>query len=78
MGDHTIYKRLEGETTQWEDVQRKYGNLPSKEPVAKPDPFSPADDEKLQYDRLDGADNPESLEDMEDDFEEDSFLETYR
>ena len=78
MGDHTIYKRLEGETTQWEDVQRKYGNLPPKDPVAKPDPFSPADDEKWQYDRLDGADNPESLEDMEDDFEEDSFLETYR
>ncbi len=78
MGDHTVYKRLEGETTQWEDLQRKFGNLPEKEVVKKADAFSPADDEKLQYDRLDRARDPESLEDLEDEFEEDSFLETYR
>lgn len=78
MGDHTIYKRPEGETTQWEDLQRKFGNLAPKEPVKKADPFTPAGDEQMQYDRLDQADKPEALEDMEDDFEDDSFLETYR
>lgn len=78
MGDHTVYTRPEGETTQWEDLQRKFGNLPQKDLVWKPTPFSPTSDEKLQYERLDHAEDPESLEDMQDDFAEDSFLETYR
>lgn len=27
---HTVYKRGEGESTQWEDIQRKLGNIPEK------------------------------------------------
>ena len=27
---HTTYTGPEGETTQWEDIQRKLGNLPAK------------------------------------------------
>lgn len=73
-----MYTRPEGETTQWEDLQRKFGNLPEKDAVWKPAAFSPRSVEKLQYERLDHAKDPESLEDMQDEFEEDSFLETYR
>eukprot|EP00891_Asterochloris_glomerata_P001654 jgi/Astpho2/1654/e_gw1.00032.114.1_t len=39
--DHTVYKGPEGRTTQWEDIQRKMGNLPPKEPPSKPDPWTP-------------------------------------
>lgn len=42
---HTIYKGPPGETTQWEDIQRKMGNLPPKEPVFKPEKFTPEQDE---------------------------------
>lgn len=27
---HTIYKGPEGESTQWDDIQRKLGNAPPK------------------------------------------------
>ena len=27
---HTVYKGPEGETTQWDDIQAKHGNLPAK------------------------------------------------
>ena len=30
MDYHTVYKGPEGETTQWDDIQRKLGNLPAK------------------------------------------------
>lgn len=26
--DHTVFRAPEGETTEWEDLQRKFGNLP--------------------------------------------------
>lgn len=42
---HTIYKGPAGETTQWEDIQRKMGNLPPKEPVFKPDKYAPEQEE---------------------------------
>ena len=27
---HTVYKANEGETTEWDEIQRKLGNLPPK------------------------------------------------
>lgn len=27
---HTVYKGPDGDTTQWDDIQRKLGNLPAK------------------------------------------------
>jgi hypothetical protein len=33
---HSVYKGPEGETTQWDDIQRKLGNLPEKVPRPPP------------------------------------------
>ncbi|EPS66856.1 hypothetical protein M569_07919 [Genlisea aurea] len=77
---HFVYKDLEGASTQWDDIQRKLGNLPPKPPPFKPAPFSPAEDEdanpkdKLWIDRK----NDVELEDLEDDLDDDRFLEDYR
>lgn len=42
---HFIYKDVEGSSTEWDDIQRKLGNLPPKPPAFKPDPFSPAEED---------------------------------
>ncbi|KAI3474981.1 hypothetical protein Pfo_030292 [Paulownia fortunei] len=42
---HFVYKDVEGASTQWDDIQRKLGNLPPKPPPFKPAPFAPAEDE---------------------------------
>ncbi|KAL1564284.1 phosducin-like protein 3 [Salvia divinorum] len=73
---HFVYKDLEGTSTQWDDIQRKLGNLPEKPPVFKPPSFTPAEDEDSKpKDRtwIDGK-TEEELEDLEDD----RFLEEYR
>ena len=75
--DHTVYKGPEGRTTQWEDIQRKMGNLPPKEPPSKPDPWTPDKGDARDADWLDSRDEKE-LEDLEDEFEDDRFLEQYR
>lgn len=78
MDYHTVYDRPEGETTQWEDLQRKIGNLPPKEPVQKPEAFIPAQDKSKDRQLLDNDDDIEALENAEDDFGDDPFLEAYR
>ena len=78
MDYHTVYKRPEGETTQWEDLQRKFGNLPPKEPVQKPEAFVPAQDKSKDRQLLDNDDDVDALENAEDDFADDPFLEAYR
>ena len=78
MEYHTVYKRPEGETTQWEDLQRKFGNLPPKEPVQKPEAFMPAQDKSKDRQLLDNDDDIDALENAEDDFADDPFLEAYR
>ncbi|XP_074290551.1 uncharacterized protein LOC141617265 [Silene latifolia] len=77
---HFVYKDLEGTSTQWDDIQRKLGNLPEKPPAFKPPDFTPADDEdSLPKDKswIDSKTHDE-LEDLEDDFDDDRFLEDYR
>jgi hypothetical protein len=41
---HTVYKGNEGETTEWDDIQRKQGNFPDKvrifSPSKSPQPHS--------------------------------------
>lgn len=83
MGDyHFVYKDLDGASTQWDDLQRKHGNLPPKPPVFKPPAFAPAEDEsslpkdKSWIDRK----TEDELEDLDDDdaFDDDRFLEEYR
>lgn len=74
---HTVYKGPEGETTQWEDIQRRLGNLPAKPPAWKPDAWKPEDGEPTGEDKIKGK-NAEELSDLEDEFADDRFLEEYR
>ena len=76
---HTAYQRGEGESTQWEDIQRKLGNFKPVEKPWKPDKFQP----KQETDRggqgwLAQQEDPAELREAEDDFADDAFLEQYR
>ncbi|KAL0344108.1 UNVERIFIED_CONTAM: Phosducin-like protein 3 [Sesamum angustifolium] len=77
---HFVYKDVEGASTQWDDIQRKLGNLPEKPPAFKPAPFTPAeDDESKPKDKAwINEKTEEELEDLEDDLDDDRFLEDYR
>lgn len=74
---HTIYKGPEGETTQWEDIQRRLGNLPPKAPVWKPEKYTPEAEEVKDKAWVDDRDG-EELSDLEDEFTDDRFMEEYR
>lgn len=77
---HFVYKDVEGASTQWDDIQRKLGNLPPKPPAFKPPSFTPAPDEdSVPKDKAWIDDKTEQeLEDLEDDLDDDRFLEEYR
>ncbi|XP_028778116.1 phosducin-like protein 3 [Neltuma alba] len=77
---HFVYKDVEGASTQWDDIQRKLGNLPPKPPAFKPPPFTPAPDEdSVPKDKAWIDDKTEQeLEELEDDLDDDRFLEEYR
>ncbi|KAJ6302182.1 hypothetical protein OIU77_016301 [Salix suchowensis] len=83
MGDyHFVYKDVEGASTQWDDIQRKLGNLPEKPPAFKPPSFTPASDQdSIPKDKsfLDSK-TEEELEFLEDDLalDDDRFLQEYR
>lgn len=83
MGDyHFVYKDVEGASTQWDDIQRKLGNLPEKPPAFKPPPFTPASDQDyIPKDKsfIDSK-TEEELEFLEDDLDldDDRFLQEYR
>lgn len=79
---HFVYKDVEGTSTQWDDIQRKLGNLPEKAPVFKPEAYTPAKDESSAPKDQAWFDEKteEELEDLEDDkdLEDNRFLEEYR
>ncbi|XP_073061025.1 uncharacterized protein [Primulina eburnea] len=77
---HHVYKDVEGASTQWDDIQRKLGNLPPKSPPFKPPAFAPAEDEDSKPKDKAWIDEKteEELEDLEDDLEDDRFLQEYR
>ena len=74
---HTTYRCGEGETTQWEDLQRKFGNLPPKEPVPKAAAFTPEQEERRNTQWLDERDEDE-LEALDEETNDDRYLEAYR
>eukprot|EP00252_Welwitschia_mirabilis_P025043 TRINITY_DN7679_c0_g1_i1.p1 TRINITY_DN7679_c0_g1~~TRINITY_DN7679_c0_g1_i1.p1 ORF type:complete len:250 (+),score=58.45 TRINITY_DN7679_c0_g1_i1:209-958(+) len=79
MGDyHFVYKDLEGTSTEWDDLQRKYGNLPPKPAVSKPSPWTPAETNPPKDKGFLDNKNEDELEDLEDDLADDRFLEEYR
>lgn len=75
---HTVYKGPEGETTQWDDIQRKLGNLPPKEPVWKPDAYQPEPEAPPRDKEWVDGKNEEELSDLEDELGDERFLEQYR
>ncbi|KAL5991103.1 hypothetical protein ACLOJK_012009 [Asimina triloba] len=79
---HYVYKDVEGASTQWDDIQRKLGNLPPKPAPSKPPPFTPAEEESSKPKEKAWIDEKteEELEDLEDapDLDDDRFLEEYR
>lgn len=82
MDYHFVYKDLDGASTQWDDIQRKLGNLPPKPPAFKPAPFAPADDQESKPKDKSWINDKteEELEDLEDDpdLDDDRFLQEYR
>lgn len=74
---HTTYKGPEGQTTQWEDIQIKLGNMapkPKKAPAAKYE----GEQETVQDSKwLSGRDEDE-LGEVEDHFTDDRLLESIR
>ena len=77
MEYHTIYKGSEEESSQWDDVQRKLGNLPPKDAVWKPEAYTPEEETKRDESFLESKDIDE-LQELDDDFADDRFLEDYR
>lgn len=76
---HFVYKDVEGTSTQWDDIQRKLGNLPAKAPAFKPPAYTPEQDDPKDHAWFDKM-TEEELEDLEDDkdLDDDRFLEEYR
>eukprot|EP00879_Flechtneria_rotunda_P007622 GHRR01007994.1.p1 GENE.GHRR01007994.1~~GHRR01007994.1.p1 ORF type:complete len:246 (+),score=69.93 GHRR01007994.1:280-1017(+) len=74
---HTVYKGPEGETTQWEDIQVKLGNLPARPKPWKPKAYRPEQEEQKTKEWLDKQDEDE-LSDLEDKFQDDKALEEHR
>ncbi|MCO5592127.1 hypothetical protein L7F22_046122 [Adiantum nelumboides] len=82
MGDyHFVYKDIEGTTTEWDDIQRRLGNLPTKPEPFKPPAWAPHPDENAQKNKdwINDKTEVELLE-LEDDIalDDDRFLEEYR
>ncbi|KAL4530444.1 hypothetical protein Ndes2437B_g03939 [Nannochloris sp. 'desiccata'] len=75
---HTTYKGQEGETTEWDDIQAKHGNKPAKDPVWKPDTYAPEEEEPKKDESYLDTKDADELEELEDDFADDRFLEDYR
>ncbi|XP_058219556.1 uncharacterized protein LOC131330076 isoform X1 [Rhododendron vialii] len=82
MDYHYVYKDVEGASTQWDDIQRKLGNLPPKPPPFKPPPFTPSEGQDSKPKDKSWIDDKteDQLEDLEDDtnLDDDRFLEEYR
>ncbi|GAB2279912.1 hypothetical protein Dimus_014547 [Dionaea muscipula] len=77
---HFVYKDVEGASTQWDDIQRKLGNLPPKPPAFKPPAFAPSEDvgSKPKDKSWIDSKTEEELEELDDDINDDRFLEEYR
>uniref|UniRef100_A0A383WQD4 Phosducin thioredoxin-like domain-containing protein n=1 Tax=Tetradesmus obliquus TaxID=3088 RepID=A0A383WQD4_TETOB len=74
---HTVYKGPEGETTQWDDIQIRLGNMAPKPKPWKPDAYTPEQEEQKDKEWLDKKDEEEIAE-LDDEFQDDRALEEYR
>eukprot|EP00193_Tetraselmis_chui_P021134 CAMPEP_0177772348 /NCGR_PEP_ID=MMETSP0491_2-20121128/12171_1 /TAXON_ID=63592 /ORGANISM="Tetraselmis chuii, Strain PLY429" /LENGTH=247 /DNA_ID=CAMNT_0019290145 /DNA_START=63 /DNA_END=806 /DNA_ORIENTATION=+ len=77
MGDYHTYYTGTGETTEWDDLQVKFGNKEKPPPKWKPDKYAP--EEEVTKDAAWLAEKEEEeLSDLEDDFDDDAVLAEYR
>jgi hypothetical protein len=74
---HTVYKDVEGTTTEWEDLQVKAGNLAPREKPKK-EVWAPADEARKGTTEWLDEKTEEELENAEDEVDDDRFLEEYR
>ena len=74
---HTVYKGPEGETTQWEDIQVRLGNMAPKPKPWKPEAYQPEQEEQKDTEWLDKKDEGE-LAELDDEFQDNRALEEYR
>ncbi len=74
---NTVYRGDPDATTEWDDIQRKMGNLPPKAPAWKPEEFVPEAEVAKDKEWIDAKDEAE-LSDLEDEFADDRALEEYR
>lgn len=75
---HTVYKGPEGETTQWEDIQTKLGNMARKPKPWKPDAYKPEEEQQVDKEFLANVHDEQQLQDLEGEFDDDRALEEYR
>lgn len=85
---HTVYRGPEGETTEWDDIQRRIGNLPPLPDAFKPEPWAPGEEKGRGCVAAGSADaarelmnakTERELEEMDEDtLADDRFLEQYR
>ena len=90
QGSTHTYKAPEGTTTEWDVLQRKFGNLPPMEPVWKPAAYAPPGGEEdpalrpsaearpADQARVDRATDAEGLDELEDEYDDDRFMAEYR
>eukprot|EP00897_Mesotaenium_endlicherianum_P007567 jgi/Mesen1/6839/ME000351S05961 len=74
---HTVYKDVEGTTTEWDDLQVKYGNLPAKEKPKK-EPWVPASETTRKDKDWLNEKSEQELEELDDELDDDRFMEEYR
>ena len=74
---HTVYKGPEGQTTQWEDIQVKLGNMTPRAPKHKPPKYE-GEAEVVQDGQWLKGQEEGALSDAEDDFTDDRELEQLR
>jgi hypothetical protein len=74
---HTVYKGPEGETTQWEDIHVRLGNMAPRPKPPKPAPYAPPSEAARDAAWLEQQD-PDGLEAAEDELADDRALEQLR
>ena len=74
---HTTYKGPEGQTTQWEDIQVKLGNMAPRAPKHKAAKFE-GEAETVKDGKWIREQDEDVLSDHEDDFTDDRDLENLR
>lgn len=76
---HTQYKGPEGETTEWDDIHIRLGNMaPKAKPAAAPEYEPDSEPSTINAAKLRDISHVDELDDLEDELEDDPYLEELR